>query len=148
VDTTCIHPTCQSRIQAEWKDTQNRITSYELYRKEGKQNLATKTVGHAVKSQTRFKHQTYSPLVTIAQKQKIDGKRTQSPIFIAAVANNLAELGHETVELQEWLTSVYARKLSDEGPCADGITINTLNGEYRQYSETISLSLSQKDMLR
>ena len=29
VDTTCIHPTCQSRIQTEWKDTQTRISSYE-----------------------------------------------------------------------------------------------------------------------
>ena len=89
VDTTCIHPTCQSRIQAEWKDTQNPITSYELDRKEGKQNLTTKIVGHAVKTQTRFKHQIYSPLVTIAHKQKIDRKRNQTPIFIAAVASTL-----------------------------------------------------------
>ena len=81
--------------------------------------------GHAVLKQTQTKHNTYAPLIAIAEKQFQTRTRMQKPIFWAGVASTYGELGPDTIKLQEWLTSIYGRKLTREGPRPDGEKIAT-----------------------
>jgi hypothetical protein len=87
--------------------------------------------GHAVTTQTQHKHDVYAPLMTVALKQVSDGRRGRKPIFLAATASTLGEMGRESVQLQEFLTSTYGRKLAREGPREDGQDIKKLTAAFR-----------------
>merc|ERR1719273_2411245 len=65
------------------------------------------------------------------KKQALDGTRAKTPTFIAAVAATFGELGVETINLQEFLTNAYAKKLAKEGNRDDGFSIETLTAAYR-----------------
>ena len=134
VDVTSIHPTCKTRIKAEWKKTLENMA-------EGEKQEALPIrkrrhlVGAAVDHQTKLKHEKYAPLMALLKKQQLDGKRDTHPIFIAGVCSTLGEFGPDLFQLQEWLTKVYARKLEREedykGPRLDGLSTATLTAEFR-----------------
>ena len=87
--------------------------------------------GNSLQEQTQSKHNRYAPLVTIAQKQTIDGKRISEPEFIAAAMSTAGEMGWETIRLQEILTASYARMLGTQPKRDDGIGIKKLTANYR-----------------
>ena len=122
VDTTCIHPTCQSRLKKELSRITERLSD----------PLNPKLrAGFAVEAQTEHKHKDYDPLVEVARKQLANGRRTSAPVFYATVVTTYGELGRETVMLQEWLTSAYGRRLDREGPRDDGTSRARLTAEFR-----------------
>ena len=124
VDTTCIHPTCKSRIKDELKRTTERLSD--------PRNPKLRA-GFAVEAQTEKKHTDYQPLVDVARKQLANGRRTSAPTFYAAVVSTYGELGQETVKLQEWLTSAYGRRLDREGPRDDGTSRARLTAAFRNH---------------
>ena len=85
----------------------------------------------ATQDQTSHKHDLYRPLVTIAAKQKQDGKRQARPTFLAAVVTTLGEYGQGMFKLQEFILKTYSRKLNMEGDRADGRTAKELTAEFR-----------------
>jgi len=131
VDTTCIHSTCQSRIRQERKHIQEKIQTREAVRCGKPIDITVNEVGFAVREQTKAKHATYTPLMDIAKKQTMNGARTKKPIFMAVVLSTFGEFGLETVKLQEFLTSAYARKLAREGSRQDGLSTQTLTAQFR-----------------
>jgi hypothetical protein len=131
VDATCIHPTCQTRIEDEFRNTKKIIAAYEEARTKNTNNTKFVKIGYAVKDQTGHKHTVYSPLITVANKQVVDGRRRRAPVFLAAATSTLGELGRETVLLQEFLTAAYGRKLAREGPRQDGVPHKRLTAMFR-----------------
>ena len=87
--------------------------------------------GKALQDQTQSKHNQYAPLVTIAKKQAIDGKRLSEPRFVAAAMSTAGEMGLETIQLQEWLTASYARMLGTQPKRDDGIGTKKLTAVFR-----------------
>lgn len=69
---TYIYSTLQSRMQSEYKYTQNQRASYKFVQRKGKQNHKTKKVEHIVKINIYIKHENYYPFGTITLKQKYD----------------------------------------------------------------------------
>jgi hypothetical protein len=94
VDTTCVHSTCKSRLDAEHKRNQQNI-ALEAH--------SPKLPGKAAEDQTAQKHSLYAPLVAVAEKQHMDGFRDTVPRFLAVVTTTHGELGSDTFFLQEWL---------------------------------------------
>ena len=87
--------------------------------------------GNSLREQTQNKHRIYAPLVTLAKKQVIDGKRMSEPIFMAAAMSTAGEMGLETIHLQEWLTASYARMLGTQPKRKDSIGIKKLTAIFR-----------------
>jgi hypothetical protein len=144
VDTTCIHPTCRTRIRSEMKFINSKIKDQELRRNGGQSERNVGEVGQAVTDQTQNKHDVYGPLIDVAKKQTIDGMRTHDPIFLAAAVSTFGELGVETVRLQELLTSAYSRKLAREGNRDDGFSIQSLTAEFRnKFRDRIQVSVAK-----
>lgn len=150
VDTICIHPTCQTRIKAEFKHVKKIILAETLARSERKINQLTKQSEKAVINQTNTKHCAYAPLMNVVRKQKLDGKRHNLPAFRAAVVSSLGEFGKELVMLQEWITSCYARKIVGEGHRDDGEKIEDLTAKFRRKFRTaivVAVARGQARML-
>ena len=132
VDTTCIHPTCMSRIRAELKQVKEEIRFDEDQRRGiNNHDRELKFEGDASRDQTRFKHKTYSPLIPISKKQTNDGRRMKQPQFLAGVVTTYGELGLETIKLVEFLTWAYGKKKALEGHREDGIKLSTLTAHFR-----------------
>ena len=137
IDTTCIHATCKSRLKNELKDIQEKLQA-EKESKQGERNYPhiAQSGGNAVRQQTIFKHAVYSQLVAIGRKQFHQGRRTQEPIFLAAVATTNAEFGKELIMLQEFLTAAYGRALIRYGDRDDGSKLKTCTANYRNRFRT------------
>ena len=100
--------------------------------------------GHAVLKQPQVKHDVYAPLIAIGEKQFEAGARTQKPIFWAGVASTYGEFGPETIQIQEWLTAAYARKVCREGPRQDGEKIEDLTASFRnKFREGIIMAVAK-----
>ena len=124
VDTTCVHPTCKSRLDAEHQDTMDRLAA--------RQGAAAKPCNsHAAIAQTTKKRADHAPLLAIATKQHLDGRRAMKPTFLAAVGTTLGELGPEAIRLQEALTLMYKTRVELEGPRPDGQTAAVLSADFR-----------------
>ena len=93
-------------------------------RSEAKQKKRFK--GRAVQSATKRKHTLYAPLMTLASKQAVDGRRKKAPRFFAAACSTLGEWGQDVFALPEWLVHAYALKLEEEGDQDDGSSIAKL----------------------
>ena len=120
------------------------ITSALEARTNNHKNQLEGRKGHAVLKQTQAKHDTYAPLIAVAEKQFQTKRRMQKPIFWAAVASTYGELGPETIKLQEWLTSTYGRKLAREGPRPDGMKNVKLTAAYRNdFRERIIMAVAK-----
>jgi len=92
--------------------TTAKIHSQETLRHGGHKEATMSEMGYTIRQQTKAKHLTYVPLISITKKQAHNRTRPTMPTFIAAVASTSRELGIETVKLQEFLTQAYARKLT------------------------------------
>ena len=136
VDTTCIHPTCKTRISSEFKCTIQKLQAQEKARTDNVMDPMDRKQWYAVNAQTSRKHAVYAPLMTVALKQFADGRRSRKPIFLAAVVSSLGELGRESVQLQEFLTAAYGRKLARDGPRDDGQNPKVLTGRFRNKIRT------------
>jgi len=150
VDTTCIHSTCKTRLQAEMKHSRLKIKSRNEARQDGQTDLLLHKPGAGVKNQTTAKHKTYAPLIAVARKQFEDKKRHVLPQFIAAVTSSMGEFGLELVKLQEWLCACYSRKLARLGPRDDGTKIATMSATFRnkfRYSIYAAVARGQARML-
>jgi hypothetical protein len=144
VDTTCIHPTCQTRIRSEMKHTQAKIHVRESLRLGEENVIPVNEIGCAVRDQTQDKYDTYAPLIDNAKKQANDGMRPSAPTFIAAVASTYGEFGIETTKLQEFLTSAYSRKLAREGDRDDGFSIQVLTADFRnRFKNSINVAVAK-----
>ena len=106
----------------------------ENERKQGVRNYVyvAQSEGYAVRDQTKYKHGVYSPLVAIGRKQFHQGRRTQEPIFLGAVATTNGEHGNETIKLQEFIVAAYGRQLLGQGIRDDGSTIQECTTKIRQ----------------
>ena len=124
VDTTCIHPTCQSRLPAEHKQLTNWLASNQ-------QEPTPAPTSQAVLDQTAHKHSVHAKLVTIAAKQAADGKRPHPPKFFAATVSTYGEFGPDLLALQERLTAAYGRRLLREGPRDGGTQRQALTATFR-----------------
>ena len=85
----------------------------------------------AATEQTKLKHDVYSPLMAIAAKQHLDGKRVVLPSFLAVVGTTHGELGAESIHLIENLTACYREKLDREGERPDGQKPTDLTANFR-----------------
>jgi hypothetical protein len=127
VDTTCIHPTCTSRLDKEVKRLEEQLETPPLTAK-GKPAPRT---GQAVLDQTAHKIAYYQPLVTVAGGQVNSGHRLEVPEFLAAVVSTHGELGKQTQTLIERLTHSYSLKLEREGDRRDGADPAVLRARFR-----------------
>ena len=73
-----------------------------------------------MEDQSALKHTMYAPLVAIAAKQKLDGKRAVTPRFFAAVCSMLGEYGQDTFKLSELITAGFKEKMVRMGDRCDG----------------------------
>ena len=144
VDATCIHPTCKSRITKEWAQVRKRIEKLEA-RWNGEADIVINyEEGKALQDQRNKKHGVYAPLITIAEKQLIDGKRLTKPTFITAAMSTAGEMGLETIQLQEWLTASYARMLGTLPKRDDDIGIKKLTADFRnRYRNRIAVAVAR-----
>ena len=110
LDATCVHPTCASRLASELVSATARLTP----------NQTTPHHGAAVLDQTKHKHAVYAPLLAIAAKQLLDGKRQEAPIFLAVAATTHGELGPESIKAMETITKAFRERVERVGDRADG----------------------------
>ena len=68
----------------------------------------------------------------IASKQFRDRKRPHDPSFAPYAVSNFGELSPAAIELHDWLSDQYRRKLLSEGPRADGCTLPDLVRAFRR----------------
>jgi hypothetical protein len=131
VDTTATHPNCESLRELEFKRVIENVAAgmNPASRSEAKQKKRFE--GRAVQCATKRKHTLYAPLMTLASKQAVDGRRKKAPRFFAAACSTLGEWGQDMFALQEWLVHAYALKLEEEGPQDDGSSIAKLTAAFR-----------------
>ena len=110
LDATCVHSTCASRLVAELASATARVAPTPL----------TPHHGAAAGDQTKLKHAVYAPLLSIAAKQQLDGKRPDNPIFLAVTATTHGELGSEAIKTIEIVTKIFRKRVEREGDRADG----------------------------
>ena len=125
VDVTCIHPTCKKRLPLEFNHT------FKARAKNGYDPLC-KTQGAALTAQSAHKHAKYAPLLAVMLKQKASRLRSHVPRFFAACISTHGELGKETIQLTEWLTSAYSRRLEREADDDDGISRATKTARFQK----------------
>ena len=73
----------------------------------------------------------YAPLIAIASKQKMDGKRTHTPVFTPVVLTTFGEFGPGAVWVREWIATRYKRDLAAAPPRPDGAQVSTLMAAFR-----------------
>jgi hypothetical protein len=133
VDVTSIHPTCKSRVAAEYKRAlENQKAELDAKKQVRGQFL----VGKAVEDQSALKHTMYAPLVAIAAKQKLDGKRAVVPRFFAAVCSSLGEYGQDTFKLSELITAAFKGKMFRMGDRCDDQKPAALSAAFRNKLRT------------
>lgn len=144
IDTTCIHPTCKTRLPRELAHTLKHLNW------KPSSDESRRPAGQATSDQKKVKHDLYAPLIAIAAKQHMDGIRQSNPKFLAAVTTTLGELGEDTFTLQEWLTKAYRRKLLRSSDRSDGRSHSQLTAIYRnklRLALQIATAKGQADML-
>ena len=127
VDTTCIHPTCASRLAKEVKLLEEQLKDPPRTTT-GRPALR---IGQAVQDQAALKVEHYQPLVNVAQEQVNSGRREEAPTFFPAVVSTHGELGKATQALIERLTHSYGLRLAREGDRKDGAEPATLTARFR-----------------
>jgi len=73
----------------------------------------------------------YSPLLSIAPKQHVDGKRSSIPIFVPAAMTTLGEFSKPLFTMQERIVCSYKAKVKREGPRRDGQSPDSLTAAFR-----------------
>ena len=130
---TSIHSTCKSRVAAEYKRAlENQKAELETKKRVRSQYL----IGKAVEDQSALKHTMYAPLVAIAAKQKLDGKRAVTPRFFAAVCSTLGEYGQDTCKLPEFITAAFKEKMVRMGDRCDDQKPAWLSAAFRNKLRT------------
>ena len=145
IDTTCIHPTCASRIKQELKHIKIKIHAKSKQRESKRidPNYIPRE-GYAADNQKNFKHKVYMQLINIARKQHQDGRRAKEPVFYAAVATTLGEIGEEFVKLQEFVCSAYGRHMIRQGDRDDRSTILECTTNFRRkFRERIIMAMAK-----
>ena len=127
VDTTCIHPTCASRLTKEVKLLEQQL-QHPRRTATGKPIQRT---GQAVQDQAAHKIAHYQPLVSVAQRQVHSGRRQEMPKFLPVVVSTHGELGRGAQTLIERLTHSYGLRLTEEGERKDGAEVGELTARFR-----------------
>ena len=145
VDTTCIHPTCKSRIVKELKHIQAKMQRVLEQRQTRRMDpIDIPWEGQAARDQGNFKRELYAPLVEIGRKQFQDGRRAQEPVFLAAVATTYGELGTDTVRLQEFIVAAYGRHIARQGDPEDGSKLQDCTSAFRQkFSQRMRMAVAK-----
>lgn len=131
VDTTATHPNCESLRNQEFKRVVENVKAGMAPASKSDSKQKKRFEGLAVQNATKRKHTLYAPLMTLAAKQAVDGRRQKAPKFFAAACSTLGEWGQDMFALQEWLVHAYALKLEEEGDQDDGSTIAKLTAAFR-----------------
>ena len=136
-DTTCIHPTAASHIGEEISGPRASAAAPLTTR--------ARTKAGASSGQTQLKHDVYGPLMAMATKQHLDGKRLVLHKFLAVVLGTThGELGKETIHLVEALTACYRERLDREGERPDGNKPEDLCKSYRtRFRQGLLMAIAQ-----
>jgi hypothetical protein len=138
IDTAGVHPTCHSKRKAELKRTWEIVEARQSGHSHKRTGIGATPAakrkylyGKAVEKRSKAKHKLYLPLVTLAAKQKLDGKRGSTPTFIAAIFSTIGELGPDTIQLQETIIATYKDKIEAQGDRPDGYSPQQLTAIFR-----------------
>jgi hypothetical protein len=108
-------------LQAEQVKARQQLTISKLLRKPTP----------ALASAESVKIKTYAPLTHMAELLQRNGSRRSVPKFLPCIISHEGEFSPGCFELIEWLTSVYKRQCSREGPRPDGLTLTQLTATFR-----------------
>ena len=93
-------PHMSNTYKSELKDLNEGINSVVEARTHNHKDQLKGRKGHAVLKQIQTKHNTYAPLIAIAEKQFQTKRRMPKHVFWAGVVSTYGELGTETIKLQ------------------------------------------------
>ena len=103
-------------------------------------NSTPRAIERAIKA--KFAH--YSTLMSLTNQQYARGARENLPVFIPAAMSSTGYCSNYLIEVQEFLVSIYAKKLRRSPPSPHGLSRSKLIVSFRQdFRSTIQTCLAK-----
>jgi hypothetical protein len=122
-DVTVANTTSPSVVALEFKAVSDRYLSKTISDETKLPDVLRLDPSPVLLGREQSKKDKYSRLLLIAAKQFREGKRAKMPTFTPYAISNFGELSPAAAELQDWLSDQYRLKCADDGPRADGVTV-------------------------
>jgi hypothetical protein len=130
VDTSITHPSNKTNITKSTTYAQLCLRKL-LGRLDKKEHVPPNSP--ALEKRAKEKIETYSTLMTITEKQYIEGRRLSKPVFVPAIATTHGELGLDLIRFMERITAAYKFKMKQAPPRADGRGAKELTTTFRRH---------------
>lgn len=134
LDITANHTTCPSHDTKSERAVTDETLELVLAGKSRK-SIVKSVTSHALTESARKKTVKYGPLLALAHKQHLEGRRLAAPLFVAGACSTFGEPGADLIQLREWITRVHSQAIAREAettPRSDGRKANELSAEFRQ----------------
>jgi hypothetical protein len=134
MDITANHTTCPSH-DTKTERACNDETLRLILEGKSRKSIVKFVMSHALRESARKKTVKYNPLIALAHKQLLEGRRQAAPLFVAGACSTFGEPGEDLIKLREWLTKCHKLMVAREAetmPRSDGRKASELSAEFRQ----------------
>lgn len=131
IDVSVRHITSPTYVDKTCKFMCKLRTAHATALQNGTANPLLRKPTPALASAETLKNTVYTPLTHMTALLKRNGLRKEVAKFLPCIISHEGEFAPGCFELIEWLTAVYKRECTKEGPRADGLTPSQLTAAYR-----------------